>query len=144
MPRDGRLDRLPDPPDRIGDELDPPIRIELPGRGHETDVPLADQVHEGDTAVLELLGDRDHEPHVMPGELFLSFDIALDGTPGQRRLLLHREQGDAADVLEVEIQALAPFVDRLGHGGRLWPAPTLALGTCHVTTPSVGPAETGQ
>ena len=131
MPRDGRLNGLANPPDRIGDELHPPVRIELPGRGHQPHIPLADQVHERDAPVLELLGHRDHEPHVVPGKLFLGLDIALDRTPRQRRLLLHGEQGDAADVLQVEIEALAPLVGRLGHGGRLRPAPTLTLGTCH-------------
>src|SRR5690606_11634156 len=46
MPRDGRLDRLADPPDRVGNELDAAIRIELPGRRHEAKIALADQVHE--------------------------------------------------------------------------------------------------
>ena len=114
VPGDGRLNRLADPPDRVGDELDAAVGVELPGRRHEADVALADQIHERDAAVLELLGHRDDEPHVVAREPLLRLHVALERTPGQRRLLLDLEQGDPADLLEVEIQALAPLVDRPG------------------------------
>src|SRR5688572_9182735 len=100
MPRDGRLNRLPDPPDRVADELDAPVRVELSGRGHEPQIALADEIHERDPTVLELLGYRNHEPDIVPRKLFLGLDVALEGTPGQGRLLLHGEERDTADLLE--------------------------------------------
>jgi hypothetical protein len=54
---DRRLNGLTDPPDRVRDELHPPVRIELPGSRHQADVPLTDEVHQRDAAVLELLRD---------------------------------------------------------------------------------------
>ena len=38
---EGGEDRLPDPPNGVGDELHPLIGVELPGGGEEADVPLA-------------------------------------------------------------------------------------------------------
>src|SRR5687767_4604924 len=52
MAGDGSLDRLPDPPHCIRDELDPAIRIKLPRGGHQAEVPLANEIHERDAAVL--------------------------------------------------------------------------------------------
>ena len=77
-------DRLADPPDRVRDELDAVVGIELPGRGEETHVPLADQVHQRDAPVLVLLRHRDHETEValdqlLHGELVAGLDPAGDG-----------------------------------------------------------------
>jgi hypothetical protein len=47
----------------------------------------------------------------MSGQLFLGLDVATKRTPGQRRLLLQFEEGDSADLLEIEVQALPAFVD---------------------------------
>jgi hypothetical protein len=114
MTRNRGLDGLPDPPDGIRNELDAPVRVELPRGGHESEVPLTDEVHEGDPAVLELLGHRDHEAHVVPGQFFLGFHVTPEGTARQGGLLLDGEQGDSADLLEVEIQTLPAFIDRPG------------------------------
>jgi hypothetical protein len=134
--RDGRLNRLPDPPDGVGDELDAPVRIELPRGGHQAQVPLPDEIHERDPAVLELLGHRDDETHVVPRQLLLRFLVTTEGTTRQRRLFLHGEQGNPADLLEIEIQALAAFVDRSGELGRApAPGPAGPLLGWHLYTP---------
>ena len=109
-----RLNGLPDPPDRIRDELDPAVRIELPRGRHEPEVALTDEIHQRNSAVLELLGDRDHETHVVPGQLFLRVHLAPVGATRQGRLFLDGEQGNPADLLEIKIQAFAPFVGRPG------------------------------
>jgi hypothetical protein len=44
--RQGGQDSLADPPDRVADELHALVRIELPGRCHQTDVALLDQLIE--------------------------------------------------------------------------------------------------
>ena len=107
------------------------VRIELPRRGHETEVALADQIHERNAAILKLLRHRDHKAHVVPGELLLSLDIALERAPRQRRLLLDGEEGDTADLLEVEVQAFTALVDRLGQLSRPGCAPTPARSLGH-------------
>src|SRR6185503_4990169 len=67
MARNGSLDRLANPPHGVRDKLHPPVRIKLPGGGHQTEVPLADQVDQGDATILELLRDRHHESNVVAG-----------------------------------------------------------------------------
>src|SRR5690606_15531847 len=66
-PHDARLlgqrlqDRLPDPPDRVGDELDPLGFVELVGGADETEVALVDQVGKRHALILVFLGDCDNE-----------------------------------------------------------------------------------
>ena len=114
MPGDGGLNRLPDPPHRVGDELDAAIGIELPGGGHETQVALPDEVHQGNPAVLEFLGHRDHEANVVARQPLLGLDIAAERQAGECRLLHDRQEWNPADLLEIEIQALAPLIGRSG------------------------------
>ena len=52
LARERRQDGLADPPDGVRDELDALVRVELPGGGEQADVALADQVDEGESAVL--------------------------------------------------------------------------------------------
>jgi hypothetical protein len=56
--------RLTDPPDGVGDELDALRLVELLRGAHESDVSLVDQVGERDALVLVALGDGDHEAEV--------------------------------------------------------------------------------
>ena len=60
----GMDDRLPDPPDRIGDELDLFLRIEALGRLDQADVALVDQVQKGEPAPAVALGVGDHEAQI--------------------------------------------------------------------------------
>src|SRR5690606_40670286 len=62
-------DRLTDPPHRVRDELHALLRIELPCSRDEPDVAFLDQVDQGDTAVLVLLGYADDETQVGADEL---------------------------------------------------------------------------
>src|SRR5690606_36331588 len=50
--REGLEDRLPDPPDGVGDELDALGLVELPGGADEAEVALVDEVPERDALVL--------------------------------------------------------------------------------------------
>ncbi len=61
---DGPLDRLLDPPVRVGRELVAALVLELLHGLHQADVPLLDQIHEGDPVVQVLLGDVDHQTQV--------------------------------------------------------------------------------
>jgi hypothetical protein len=57
-------DRLPDPPRRVGGELEALAPVELLHRVHQAQVPLLDEVEKGETRRLVLLGDRDDKPKV--------------------------------------------------------------------------------
>src|SRR4051794_13816888 len=143
MPCNSRLNRLPNPPDCVGDKLHSAIGIELPRRGHQTHVAFPDQIHEGDPAVLKLLGHRHHEPDVVPSEALLGLHVALERTPSQSRLFLHRKQRNPADLLEVKIEALMSLVDRSGQGRRAGRPTACLLSACHVRcshqlSPSLG------
>src|SRR5215213_11200087 len=131
---DGRLNCLANPPDGIGDEFDPTVRIELPGRGHEPEVSLADQVNQGNSPVLKLLGHRHDKTHVVTGQTLLGCHIALEGFTGQLHLLFPIEEGDPADLVEVEIETFPAFIDCTGD--LRWSyRPTLATCLdCHATS----------
>ena len=106
--------------------LTPAVRIELPGGGHQPEVPLADQIDQRHAAVLELLGDRDDEPHVVARQLLLGGHVAPERLPGQLHLLVTGEQRDPADFVEVQVETFATLVDRLGDLGRPNRAPLSA------------------
>ena len=62
---DAALDRLPDPPGRVGGELEAPAPVELLGRPDQAQDALLDQVQQRELRVtLVPLGDRDDEPQV--------------------------------------------------------------------------------
>src|SRR3954462_146244 len=103
MARDGGLHRLADPPDGVRDKLDAPIGIELSGRRHEPKVPLADQIDERYPTVLELLGYRDDESDVVAREPFLGGHIALERLARELHFLFAVEEGDPADLVEIEV-----------------------------------------
>ena len=56
--------RLADPPHGVGDELHALVGVELPGGGEQPDVALADQVDEGQAAVLILFRHGNDEAQV--------------------------------------------------------------------------------
>ncbi len=98
---------LADPPDRVGDELDALVRVELPRGGEESHVPFADQIGEREAAVLVFLGDRDDEAQVALHQLLHRLLVAgadqfRDGNfllRGEERSLAHLEQVLVEDVL---------------------------------------------
>jgi hypothetical protein len=98
---------LPDPPDRVRNELDALVRVELPGRGEQADVALADQVGEGQAPVLVFLGDRDHEAEVPLGQLLHGRLVAGPYLPGERDFLRRLEQRSLADLIEVLVEQVA-------------------------------------
>ena len=81
---------------------------------------LADlgQVDERHAPVLELLRHGDHEADVVAGQLLLRRHASLERLAGQLHLLVTRQQGHPADLVEIQVETFAPFVDRLGDLGR--------------------------
>ena len=66
---DRARDGLPDPPDCIGGELVAAPPIVLVHGAHQADVPLLDQVQQGQAPTEVLLGHADDEPQVGQHEL---------------------------------------------------------------------------
>ena len=59
--REGALDRLPDPPRRIGAELSAFRGIEPIDRRHQSDVSFGDHIKKRQTEIRVVLCDRDNE-----------------------------------------------------------------------------------
>ncbi len=123
-PHDPRLlgeslqDRLADPPDGVGDELDALGLVELPGRPHQPDVSLVDQVGERHPLVLVLLGHRDHEAEVGPDELVHRLGVAVADSPREPGFLLAVDEGVRRDVAQVLIERLGFCLEPAGGGER--------------------------
>src|SRR5881397_4227830 len=107
LPGERREDRLADPPHGVRDELDALVGIELARRGEQTDVALADEIGEWQPAVLILLGDRNHEAQVALDELLHRLLITRADLPGERDLLLLRQQRSLRDLVQVLIEDVA-------------------------------------
>jgi hypothetical protein len=104
LSRQGSEDRLADPPNGVGDELHPLVRVELPGRGEETQVSFADEIAEPEAAVLVLLGDRDDEPEIPLDQLLHCVGIAGLDQARDRHLLLRGEQRGLTYLKEILIE----------------------------------------
>lgn len=96
------------PTTTIRDEPRPVVGIELRRRDEHPDVPLVDQVFEGQPEKLILLGDHHHEAQVAGHQRFGGRPVTGATTPGQRPLLPRREQGVLPNVPEVQIERRRP------------------------------------
>src|SRR5690606_22469631 len=92
-----RENGLANPPDRVGNELDPLLGVELSRSSDQPDVPLLDQIRKAHAAFLILLRDRDHEPEVRPYQRLYSILIAAERAVAQLDLLSGRQQIMRAD-----------------------------------------------
>ena len=63
--------RLANPPDRVGRELEAAAMVELLDRADQAEVALLDEVREGQAEVPVVLGDGDHELEVVLDEAVL-------------------------------------------------------------------------
>src|SRR5436190_11374025 len=106
-------DRLPDPPGRVGRELESAAVVELFGRAHEPDRPLLDQIEEGQALIAVALGDRHHQAQVGLDHLLLGLMLAALDPLGQLDLLRGGQQVDLADVLQEELQRVGAYLARL-------------------------------
>src|SRR3989449_405065 len=113
LPRERGENRLADPPHGVRDELDALIGIELARRREQPDVALADDIGERQSAVLVFLGDRNHEAQVALHELLHRLLIAGADLPGERDLLLLRQQRSLRDLVQVLIEDVALVLDIL-------------------------------
>ena len=101
--RDAALDRLADPPRRVGRELEALAPVELVDGVDEAEVALLHDVEQRQTRALVLLRDRDDEPQVRVHELAVRLLALTDGTTelaplGGRELLRGLELGARLDA----------------------------------------------
>ena len=97
-------DRLADPPDGVGDELDVPALVELVGRPDQAEVALVDQVGERDALVLVLLGDRNDEAEIAADQRVEGFFIALANALREANLVGLGDERIARDVPQVDVE----------------------------------------
>jgi hypothetical protein len=101
---------LPDPPDRIGDELDVLFRIVLFGGVDQADVPLVDEVEEQDLGVPITLGVGNDETEVCLDQLFERALVVLVDALAQLALPLRGQPGDSRDFLQILTQEVVRLV----------------------------------
>ena len=97
-------DRLANPPDRVGNELDSLGLVEFMGGADQPEVPLIDQIGKGDALVLVLLGYRDDEPKIAADQLVERLFFTHADALGQANLFVLRNQRVLADFAQVLIQ----------------------------------------
>src|SRR3712207_5339946 len=115
-------DRLPDPPRRVGRELEALAVVELLRRANQPERALLDEVEERESLVAVVLRDGDDEPQVGLDHLLLGVEIAALDPAREVDLLLGGEEPDLADVLQEELKGVGGHV-RLEVDRRLGLAP---------------------
>ena len=98
------LDRLADPPRRVGGEAVAAAPVELLDGADEAEDALLDQVEQRQLGALVLLGDRDDQPQVGVDHPVLGVEVAALDPLGELDLLVRGQQPVAADLVEEELQ----------------------------------------
>src|SRR6185312_15583934 len=117
LTREGREDRLADPPHRVRDELDALIGVELSGGREQADVAFTDEVDERQSAILVFLGDRNHEAQVALHEFLQRVGIAGADAARDLDLLGALEERVRADLVEVLVENVTLRLTRRDPGG---------------------------
>jgi len=99
-------DSLPDPPRRVGGDLEPPAVVVLLGRPDETEGALLNQVEKRQPLVAVVLRDRDHQPQVGLDHPLLGLERAPLDPLGQINLVLSRQQPHLPDPLQEQLQTV--------------------------------------
>src|SRR3954470_17504874 len=110
-------DSLADPPRRVRRELEALAVVELLRGADEADRSLLDQVEEREALVAVTLRDRDDEAKVRLDHLLLRAMVTTLDALRELDLLRRREQVDAADVLQEQLERVRRHLRR--RGGRL-------------------------
>src|SRR4051794_36613206 len=110
--RDRALDRLADPPRRVGRKLVAAAPVELLDGAVQPERSLLDQVEERDPETAVALRDRDNEAEVRLDHAALRALVAALDRLGEDDLLVRGQQLVPAHVREEELQAVRCAADR--------------------------------
>ena len=102
--RHSPLNRLTDPPRRVGRELVSAPPVELLDRTDQPQDALLDQVDQREIVALVALGDRDDEAEVGVDHPFLGLLISTLDPLGELELLPRRQQRIASHLVEEELE----------------------------------------
>src|SRR5262249_31787770 len=97
---------LADPPGRVRRKLVAELVVELLDRPDQAEVPLLDQVEQGDARLRVVARYRHYEPEVRLDQLLLRLLVALILSAGQLALLGGGQQRAVADRADVELQRI--------------------------------------
>jgi hypothetical protein len=86
-------DRLANPPNRITDEVETFVDVEALDGVQQTDISFADQIDQGESLILILLGYIDHEAEVRLHQFILGKLFAVTGTGCKVHFLFTSEKG---------------------------------------------------
>ena len=103
---DRALDRLADPPGRVGGELEAPAPVELLDRAVQPERALLDEVEKRDAEPSITLGNGDDEAQVRLDHPPLGGRVAALDRLGERDLLGGCQELVPADVGEEELEAV--------------------------------------
>ena len=112
--RERASDGLPDPPGRIGRELEAPAPVELLDRANQPQRALLDEIEEGETLVSVVLGDGDDQSQVGLDHPLLGLHVAALDALRELDLLRSGEQLMPAGFAQEELER----VRRRLHGCR--------------------------
>ena len=101
---DRTLDRLADPPGRVGGELEPAPPVELLRAAHQAQHALLDAVEQGQLLAAVLLRDADDQAQVRGHHPLARVAVATLDALRELHLLLRREQGEAAQLSQEEAE----------------------------------------
>jgi hypothetical protein len=99
--------RLPDPPDGVGDEFDVLLRIEFLRRLHQPDVAFVDEVQKGDVRIAEALRVRNDETEIRFDQLFERDFVVLLRATREIALLFRSQPRYFRNLLQILIQEIA-------------------------------------
>src|SRR4029450_2847927 len=104
---------MPDPPGRVGRELEALPPVELLDSANQAHVPLLDQVEKGEAAADVTLGDRDDESEIGLDQSVLGAWVPPLDQLGEASLVGGAQQRDGRDLLEVGTDGVGRNLDRL-------------------------------
>jgi len=116
---DRALDRLPDPPCRVGGEAEASFGIELAQRVDEAEIALLDQVAERESAIEIMLGDADDKAQVALDHLLPRREVAGGRRACAGELFFGAEQRALPDFVQVDLSDVVQEIGTDAAGRRI-------------------------